>query len=74
MAEIKTLRQVAEELGKSYRSCWGAAHSGKLPAFQPFGEGTTWVVPGNYRDFLAKSRQFGDAAEMQQDETITKAG
>lgn len=54
MAEVKTLREVSAELGRSYRSCWGAAQSGRLPAFQPFGPGTTWVVPGNYQDILFK--------------------
>ena len=54
MAEVKTLREVAEELGCSYRVAWSAATSGKLPAFQPFGSGTTWVVPGNYQDILFK--------------------
>ena len=54
MAEVKTLREVAEELGCSYRVAWSAATTGKLPAFQPFGSGTTWVVPGNYQDILFK--------------------
>jgi hypothetical protein len=54
VAEVKTLREVAVEMGRTYRSCWSAVHSGKLPGFQPFGPGTTWVVPANYMDILFK--------------------
>lgn len=75
MAEVKSLKQVAAELGLSYWSVHHAARNGRLPAVQPFGEGTTWIVPANYRDFLAKSRNRGDAAEMRQDgNDVTKTG
>ncbi len=57
-----TLKEVAEELGVSYRQAWSAAHSGKLPAFQPFGKRHAWVVCADYGQFICK------AAAQQEDE------
>lgn len=59
-ARFLTLRQVAEDLGMSYRATLSAAHKGRLPAFQPFGTGTTWCVSPDYRKFLGKSRRDED--------------
>jgi hypothetical protein len=70
VAEVKTLREVAEELGCSYRVAWSAATSGRLPAFQPFGSGTTWVVPANYQDILFKS---ADGTDGDNNGIMTKA-
>lgn len=58
MAEtaVKTLQEVAAELGLSYKIAWNAAQKGLLPAVQPFGKGTTWCVAANYQDFIGKAR------------------
>jgi len=71
---FKSLSEVAAELNCSHETARRAALSGKLPAFQAFGKGTTWCVSPNYEAFLGKSRtDSGDAAEVQQEETLNKA-
>ena len=53
---ITTLKNVAADLEMTYKTVYNAARAGRLPAFQLFGKNSTWCVPGNYRDFLVKSR------------------
>ena len=54
-SRITTLKEVARDLGLSYKAAWSAAQRGRLPAVQPFGRGTSWLVASNYRDFLPKA-------------------
>ena len=66
-SRISTLREVADELGVSYKAAWGAAKRGELPAVQLFGPGSSWLVTGNYRDYLCKSRPAGGDTEVSGD-------
>jgi hypothetical protein len=61
--KFATLAEVAEDLGVSYRVAWSAAHSGKIPAVQLFGKGTTWLVGPDYRDFVGKSQDGDDSTK-----------
>jgi hypothetical protein len=54
-SRISTLKEVADELGVSYKVAWGAAKRGELPAVQLFGPGSSWLVTGNFRDYISKS-------------------
>lgn len=74
MAEtaVKTLQEVAGELGLSYKVAWSAAQKGLLPAVQPFGRGTTWCVAANYREILEKNA--GGAGKQAEPDTNQKNG
>lgn len=72
MAEIKSIREVAAELGISYRACWDAVRKGRLPAVQPFGPGTTIIVPGNYQDILFKGSGAADGDNNNNGTTLNK--
>ena len=75
---FKSLKDVASERHCSHETARRAAVEGKIPAFQLWGKGSTWLVHPGYENFLNKSRDaepIGDAAEQQdKNEPIIKTG
>lgn len=51
----KRISDVASEMQCSRETVRRAALSGRIPSFQPFGEGTAWLIHPQYQKFLAKS-------------------
>lgn len=72
---FKSLRDVASERHCSHETARRAAVEGKIPAFQLWGKGSTWLVHPGYENFL-KSRnaeRSADAAgNAAAEDTITK--
>jgi hypothetical protein len=66
--KYRTISELAAELRLSYSAIWNHVQAGSLDALQMGGAHTAIRIPAkSYRDFLAKSRKSGDAAEMQQE-------
>lgn len=74
---FKSLKDVATERHCSHETARRAAVEGKIPAFQLWGKGSTWLVHPGYENFLNKSRnaeRSADAAEQQENNETIKQG
>ena len=67
-----TIAEAAEQLTLSRSTMYRRVDTGEIPSNR-FGERSIRIPVRDFRVYVAKSRQSGDAAEVQQEETLNKA-